>query len=58
VLWHLHTFGDQAMMIAAVDRLPRHSIIFAMNVESYRHVLRCESAPKWDPTRNSANLLK
>jgi len=43
-LWHLHTFGDQAMMIAAVDRLARHSIIFEMNVESYRHVLRRRSA--------------
>jgi DNA replication protein DnaC len=29
-------FPDQAMMIAAVDRLVHHSIIFEMNVESYR----------------------
>ena len=29
-------FPDQAMMIAAVDRLVHHSIIFGMNVESYR----------------------
>ena len=29
-------FPDHAMMIAAVDRLVHHSIIFEMNVESYR----------------------
>jgi hypothetical protein len=29
-------FGDQAMMIAAIDRLVHHSIIFEMNVGSYR----------------------
>jgi len=29
-------FPDQAMMIAAIDRLVHHSIIFEMNVESYR----------------------
>ena len=29
-------FPDHAMMIAAVDRLIHHSIIFEMNVESYR----------------------
>src|ERR1700733_15494824 len=29
-------FPDQAMMIAAVDRLVHHSIIFEMNVGSYR----------------------
>jgi hypothetical protein len=27
---------DQAMVIATVDRLADHSIIFEMNVESYR----------------------
>jgi len=36
VLWHLGVLGDHAMMIAAVDRLVHHSIIFEMNVESYR----------------------
>lgn len=29
-------FPDQAMMIAAIDRLVHHCIIFEMNVESYR----------------------
>lgn len=29
-------FPDQAMMIAAIDRLVHHSMIFEMNVESYR----------------------
>ncbi len=29
-------FGDHAMLIAAIDRLIHHSIIFEMNVESYR----------------------
>jgi IstB-like ATP binding protein len=29
-------FGDHAMMIAAIDRLVHHAIIFEMNVESYR----------------------
>jgi hypothetical protein len=29
-------FGDHAMMIAAIDRLVHHSIIFEMNVESFR----------------------
>jgi DNA replication protein DnaC len=29
-------FPDHAMMIAAIDRLIHHSIIFEMNVESYR----------------------
>jgi hypothetical protein len=28
--------GDHAMMIAAIDRLVHHAIIFEMNVESYR----------------------
>ena len=27
---------DHAMMIAAIDRLVNHAIIFEMNVESYR----------------------
>ena len=29
-------FPDHAMMIAAIDRLVHHAIIFEMNVESYR----------------------
>jgi DNA replication protein DnaC len=29
-------FPDHAMMIAAIDRLVHHAIIFDMNVESYR----------------------
>src|ERR1700759_1127133 len=29
-------FPDHAMMIAAIDRLVHHSIIFEMNVESFR----------------------
>ena len=30
-------FPDQAMTLAAIDRLVHHSTIFEMNVESYRH---------------------
>jgi DNA replication protein DnaC len=33
--WHT-VFPDQAMLVAAIDRLVHHSIIFEMNVESYR----------------------
>ena len=33
--WH-KIFPDQAMLIAAIDRLVHHSIIFELNVESYR----------------------
>jgi len=29
-------FPDQAMTLAAIDRLVHHSTIFEMNVESYR----------------------
>ena len=29
-------FGDQAILIAVIDRLVHHSIIFEMNIESYR----------------------
>ena len=29
-------FQDHAIMIAAIDRLVHHSIIFEMNVESFR----------------------
>src|SRR3979411_2152738 len=29
-------FPDQAMTLAAIDRLVHHAIIFEMNVESYR----------------------
>jgi IstB-like ATP binding protein len=35
-LWHPKMLGDHAMMIAAIDRLVHHAIIFEMNVESYR----------------------
>jgi DNA replication protein DnaC len=31
-----HVFPDPAMTIAAIDRLVHHSVIFEMNVESYR----------------------
>jgi DNA replication protein DnaC len=30
-------FPDQAMTLAAIDRLVHHSTIIEMNVESYRH---------------------
>jgi DNA replication protein DnaC len=33
--WH-KIFPDQAMLIAAIDRLVHHAVIFEMNVESYR----------------------
>ena len=36
LLWHPAVFGDQAMMVAVVDRLVHHATIFEMNVESYR----------------------
>jgi DNA replication protein DnaC len=29
-------FGDQAMTLAAIDRLVHHATILEMNVESYR----------------------
>ena len=29
-------FGDQAMTLAAIDRLVHHATIIEMNVESYR----------------------
>ena len=29
-------FPDPAMTVAAIDRLVHHSVIFEMNVESYR----------------------
>ena len=29
-------YGDQAMTLAAIDRLVHHSTILEMNVESYR----------------------
>jgi len=31
-----HIFPDQAMTLAAVDRIVHHSTILEMNVESYR----------------------
>jgi hypothetical protein len=33
-------FPDQAMTLAAIDRLVHHSTIFEMNVESYRRRYR------------------
>jgi DNA replication protein DnaC len=35
-LWHRAVFGDQAMTLAAIDRLVHHATILEMNVESYR----------------------
>ncbi len=31
-----NVFPDPAMTVAAIDRLVHHSVIFEMNVESYR----------------------
>ena len=41
--------GDQAMTLAAVDRLVHHATIFEMNVESYRR--RTALARKRGPGR-------
>jgi DNA replication protein DnaC len=41
--WH-RVFPDQAMTLAAVDRLVHHSTIFEMNVESYRRRVAMERA--------------
>jgi len=38
-------FPDPAMTIAAIDRLVHHSIIFEMNVESYRRRTAVERSP-------------
>ena len=46
--WH-RIFPDQAMALAAVDRLVHHATIFEMNVESYRRRVALDS--KRDPGR-------
>jgi len=43
-------FPDHAMMIAAIDRLIHHSIIFEMNVESYRRRGALERKNREAPT--------
>jgi DNA replication protein DnaC len=42
-------FPDHAMLIAAIDRLVHHSIIFEMNVESYRRRGALERKQKATP---------
>ena len=46
-------FPDPALMLAAVDRLVHHAIIFEMNVESYqsRTALDRKRGPARPPTR-------
>ena len=46
-------FGDQAMTLAAVDRLIHHATIFEMNVESYRRrtAMERKRGPGRPPTR-------
>jgi hypothetical protein len=46
-------FPDQAMTLAAVDRLVHHATIFEMNVESYRRrtAIQRSQAPGRPPTR-------
>jgi DNA replication protein DnaC len=46
-------FPDQAMTLAAIDRLVHHSTIFEMNVESYRRraALDRKRGPGRPPTR-------
>ena len=46
-------FPDQAMTLAAVDRLVHHATIFEMNVESYRRrtEIQRSQAPGRPPTR-------
>ena len=46
-------FPDQAMTLAAVDRLVHHAIIFEMNVESYRRrtAIERKRGPGRPPTR-------
>lgn len=48
-------FPDHAMMIAAIDRLIHHSIIFEMNVESYRRrgALERKNRPLTTPPRKA-----
>jgi DNA replication protein DnaC len=45
--------GDQAMTLAAVDRLVHHATIFEMNVESYRRraAIERKRGPGRPPTR-------
>jgi DNA replication protein DnaC len=45
-------FPDQAMTLAAIDRLVHHSTIFEMNVESYRRraALDRKRGPERPPT--------
>ncbi|TGN37496.1 hypothetical protein E5Q62_28185, partial [Klebsiella oxytoca] len=46
-------FPDQAMTLAAVDRLVHHAPIFEMNVESYRRreAIERKRGPGRPPTR-------
>ena len=46
-------FPDQAMTLAAVDRLVHHATIFEMNVESYRRraAIERKRGPGRPPTR-------
>jgi DNA replication protein DnaC len=46
-------FPDQAMTLAAIDRLVHHATIIEMNVESYRHrtAIERKRAPGRPPTR-------
>jgi DNA replication protein DnaC len=48
-------FPDHAMMIAAIDRLIHHSIIFEMNVESYRRrgALERKNRPASTPAKKA-----
>jgi DNA replication protein DnaC len=45
-----NVFPDPAMTIAAIDRLVHHSVIFEMNVESYRRRAAQGRKPKPAPT--------
>jgi DNA replication protein DnaC len=48
-------FPDQAMTLAAIDRLVHHATIFEMNVESYRRrkALERKRSPGQPPTRTT-----
>jgi DNA replication protein DnaC len=50
-------FPDQAMTLAAIDRLVHHATIFEMNVESYRRraALERKRGPGRPPTRATIN---
>jgi DNA replication protein DnaC len=50
-------FPDQAMTLAAVDRLVHHATIFEMNVESYRRraAIERKRGPGRPPTRATLN---